>query len=302
MATLAQATASNAKFSPKSQPVIVVMGGTSGIGEGIVRAFARHAPPSVGAHIIIVGRSQSAADAIIASLPVHPTSKYEFISLDCTSIRSVRLFAKGLIERPDVEKINYLILSQGAFPSFGAPETKEGISPSMALMFHSRYRAALDLAPLLNAAAELGEDARILTIMNAGVGGPIDLSDLPLKRMRITASLGTMSTYTDICTLELAKRIPRASVTHVYPGAVKSGFGRSFPRVVQWLAAPMNLFMISAVECGEWMVYALLDPESKTGAHFKRGHGQHVEQSKYADEKAREAVWKFVEEKSDVPV
>ncbi|KZW00825.1 NAD(P)-binding protein [Exidia glandulosa HHB12029] len=302
MATLAQATASNAKFQPKSRPVVVVMGGTNGIGEGIVRAFAQHTPASVGAHIIIVGRSQSAADAIIASLPTHPTSKYEFIALEATSMRAVRLFAKGLVERPDVEKINYLILSQGAFPSFSAPDTDEGLAPPVALMIHGRYRATLDLAPLLDAAADLGEDARVMTVANAGVGGPIDLSDIALKRTALTALRGALCTYTDICVLELAKRMPRASFTHVYPGYVKSGFGRSMPLVLQWLAAPMHFFAISAVECGEWMLFALLDPETKTGAHFKRNHGQRVEHSKYADEKAREAVWKFVQEKSDVPI
>lgn len=99
---------------------------------------------------------------------------------------------------------------------------------------------------------------------------------------------------------ELAARLPDVAVTHAYPGFVRSNLGRTLPFFLRWVLWPINFFAISADECGEWMMYALLDPDARTGAWFKRSHGEKVEASKYADATTREAVWKYIEEKTDV--
>lgn len=72
------------------------------------------------------------------------------------------------------------------------------------------------------------------------------------------------------------------------------------PLLMRMIMRPMQMLAISEETCGEWMLFAMLDPEAKTGAWFRRDHGQKVQASKYADEKAREAIWRDVEQKTNV--
>lgn len=221
MPSLAVTRADNAQYAPKSRPVVVVFGGTSGyallhqlshpklkagfsIGEGIVRAFARNTHGNV--HIVILGRSKSSADAIIASLPQNENGLYEFVAMDAVLMRNVvtvctelKTNANGKLQAPLV-KINYLILSQGA-ALFGAPDTEDGLRPILALGLYGRTRAILELVDLLERAAELGEDGRAMTIGAAGNGGPLDLSDVGMKNLSFLRFRGAFVTTVDISIL-----------------------------------------------------------------------------------------------------
>ncbi|KZV84185.1 NAD(P)-binding protein [Exidia glandulosa HHB12029] len=294
--------ASNAQYAPSFRPVIVVFGGTSGIGAGIVRAFATHIPPHTGAHIVVVGRSKPAADALIASLPSNSNSQYDFVRVDALLVHDLRVFIRQeLFGTLGLKKINYLVLSQGELKLDSTARTSEGFHPTISLMMYGRARAALDLAPLLQAAAAAGEDARILSVAAAGTGGAINLDDVALDKMGSIALRGAMITYIDICVASLAQRFPDFAVTHVQPGFVKTGLARGLP----WYLRPLWNFLewafaMTADESGERMMMILVDPASKKGAFAKDHHNQPVAPNKYFDETAREVVWKSIEQRSDL--
>ncbi|EJD45562.1 NAD(P)-binding protein [Auricularia subglabra TFB-10046 SS5] len=302
MPSLPTVLAANASYAPKERPVLVVFGGTNGIGAGIVKAFARHTRGRV--HIVILGRSQSAANEIIASLPQHAESLYEFEQLDALLIANVRKTCTALAAR--LPKINFLVVSQGA-AHFRVPDTPEGIHPLFALGLYGRVRAALDLGPLVEKAGAAGEDAHIMTVVYAGIGGPVDLDDIALKKAvqapvwKVPEMRARFSTYTDIYTLELAERFPHVAVTHVYPGFIASGLKREMPFILRWVFTIMeSLFARSSDDCGEFMMYALLDPNAKTGAHFKGDTAEPVPVSPYAVGTAREVVWRHLQETVDL--
>jgi NAD(P)-dependent dehydrogenase (short-subunit alcohol dehydrogenase family) len=73
--TLAAVRKSNAELvgKLKGAPVPVIVGGTSGIGQGMAETFARWR--SRLAHIVTVGRNEAAAEEIINTFPKPPTGE-----------------------------------------------------------------------------------------------------------------------------------------------------------------------------------------------------------------------------------
>ncbi|KAJ7325910.1 hypothetical protein DFH08DRAFT_662620, partial [Mycena albidolilacea] len=75
----------NAAWAPAHTPVGIFVGGTSGIRQGIAEAFARHTHGH--AHIVLVGRNEAAARAILARIPVSDESyAREFVHCDLSLI------------------------------------------------------------------------------------------------------------------------------------------------------------------------------------------------------------------------
>ncbi|KAI0736448.1 hypothetical protein C8Q72DRAFT_956766 [Fomitopsis betulina] len=288
---LSTARASNASFSPPTPPVVVFLGGTSGIGQGTAQAFARHTNGN--AHIIQAGRNRSAAHAILATStvtfpnPTSPTAKHEFVQCDASLMRNVAATAADL--RTRLTKINYLVLTCGALPNVwevlrGVREpTADGVSDRLlAITYYGRAKFALDLLPLLRAAREQGEDAHVSIVLAAGRGGPIDLEDMGLRKPYSLATMRpTVITYTDVM-IEVSVDM---TFTHICPGLV------STPLFRPWVRPLTNLLLTSIGDCGEYMLYALLH-SGNGGAKRKGARGDDIGlDGYYGSEGVRERVW-----------
>ena len=116
-----------------------------------------------------------------------------------TACTELKTNANGQLHAP-LPKINYLIVSQGA-ALLGVPDTEEGLHPILALGLYGRTRAILELVGLLEKAAELGEDSRAMTIGAAGGGGPLDLSDVGMKKVPFYRFRGAFISTVDISIL-----------------------------------------------------------------------------------------------------
>ena len=165
------------------------------------------------AHIILLGRNKDAAEKIISGFPRHDESVYEFERVDATSMKDVRRVTHSLLERLD--KVNFIVASAGFLTTKGRDETDEGIDKKLACNIYSRFRFALDLLPLLERAANAGEDAKFMTILGAGKEPTsyLNLDDLGLKKeysLRNAAAVG--SHYNDalieVCVTSLTTAIP----------------------------------------------------------------------------------------------
>lgn len=89
--------------------VALFVGGTSGIGEATLKAFAQHTNTP---KAYFVGRSQNAADRIIAECKsLNPRGDYIFRKADVSSIRVVDQVCDEL--KAKEKNLNLLVLSQG---------------------------------------------------------------------------------------------------------------------------------------------------------------------------------------------
>ncbi|KJA14749.1 hypothetical protein HYPSUDRAFT_48879 [Hypholoma sublateritium FD-334 SS-4] len=222
MPSFAAAREANATFNPEYVPVIVVTGGTAGIGQAMVEALAHHLKGRL--HVVIVGRNRAAGEKVIAGLPSAPESKYEVMVCDVTIMKSIHALTAELLAR--LPKINFLVHSAG-FVRFrgGRQETEDGIDDMMAIRYYNRFALTKDLLPLLQIAAAKGEATNVLSVLSAGQLPPkVDLEDLGLKKTYTFMKAATQTgAYNDLMIAEFARQNPEIAFSHIYPGFVFNG-------------------------------------------------------------------------------
>lgn len=293
---IAAATASNALYKPSNRPIGLFFGGTSGIGQAMAEQLARQTNGR--AHIILLGRNQAAADKIIAGLtkspdstPPEEASKYSFIKVDATSMAQVREVTSKLTQ--ELDKINFIVATTGFLTLKGRDETTEGIDRKLSCNFYARFRFIYDLMPLVEKAAEKGEQTGVVSVLAAGRGGEVDLNDLGLvKGYSLRNAEGHAITYTDSAFQNLAEKYRNIGFYHIFPGMVRTPMANSFP--VVGLVMPLFKWATeSPAECAEvmwWRVWGN-DPAWKTGAHQINHRGEAVTPNKFVTPEGKKAIW-----------
>ncbi|THG96996.1 hypothetical protein EW026_g4937 [Hermanssonia centrifuga] len=289
------------------RPVAVFVGGTSGIGAGMARAFARHRNGD--AHIILVGRNRAAAEEVIASFPKPPAgkedAKHEFVECDVSLMRNVRKTAAGLVER--LPKLNFLVLTAGMMTLKGRDETDEGIDRKLALHYYSRWRFTYDLMPLLQKAKDAGEDAKVMTVLSAGLeAGPIDLNDLGLKKtFSLPNAARSASTYNDLMVKVFAEKHPDMAFTHIAPGVVRTPLaaGQSNDWILKAFS-PLTTALgyvigISPDDSGEYLWHGLYSGDK--GAFRRNSSGEDVGDKRlHSTEESKTKLWEHTLEETSL--
>ncbi|KAJ6603555.1 hypothetical protein DFH09DRAFT_899030 [Mycena vulgaris] len=285
----------NTTWAPSYTPVGIFVGGTSGIGQGIVESFARHTKGN--AHIVIVGRSAAAAAAILAGLPPAPIgagATRDFVPCDLTSIASVKRVAASLGAR--FPRINLLVTTAGTI-TFESTITSEGLEATTAVWYYARWALVAGLLPAIRAAHAAGEDARIMAVFSAGQGTALDLDDLGLKKalkpvrdfaeFRAVGSQG--STYVDLMFKDYAARNPGITFVHAHPGLVDTPLIKNVPLPHEMLATAKSIEV-----CGEHQLYALL--KAPAGASRTGQDGDDIGMDLPATEEVQRILWQHTEE------
>mmetsp|Transcript_599 Transcript_599/g.1851 ORF Transcript_599/g.1851 Transcript_599/m.1851 type:complete len:386 (-) Transcript_599:107-1264(-) len=191
-------------------PVIVVTGGTKGIGLGFVDevySTLAHLNPRV----IVLARSLPANSSI---------SKDDFVAADFSSVAAVPDIAARLRERTD--RVDLLVLNAGMGELDSEPRiTSEGLSLSLAVNYVSQAILYKELAPMLDASPL---NRMVLVTSIAHVGGSRSAVARPFDQP--FEGLGTDAySISKLQQVVFAKELAKRSSTHVtsvHPGCIAS--------------------------------------------------------------------------------
>ncbi|KAE9399348.1 hypothetical protein BT96DRAFT_920150 [Gymnopus androsaceus JB14] len=298
----------NAKLSSTSSsyvPVAIFVGGTAGIGQGMAEAFARRTGGKC--HIILIGRNEASAKAIISKFPkaAVPGAKYEFVQCDASLMGNIKQTTTELLSR--LPRINFLVISAVDVRTLTRQETAEGMDSKLALFYYGRFKFIRDLTPALERARTNGEDGKVYIVAAPGKGKHIDWNDLGFKKMYSFLNIRVqIPLYLDIILQELATRSPMLTFIHAYPGTVRTNLGSHAPwpmplilRLIFFFKYPWTL---SYSESGDYMLRAMLVTAKGPGVWSvgEDGHNLPAGVVYKASEEERRRLWEHTVEETTV--
>ncbi|KAI4705759.1 hypothetical protein J4E81_000644 [Alternaria sp. BMP 2799] len=252
--------------------VIAIIGGTSGIGSYIVKAFAsvyRNSKSRL--RIYIVGRNASRAEALLAEVrATSPDSEWRFIQAhDLALMSNVDAICAQINKYEEEQPLN-------------------GGEPRLDMLYMTQAESPLAPSPRkssLSAFASSKNGAHVISVFAGTIEDPISPSALPIGPPT-PETHGVTSVRTHVAFMKTfmfealaEEHAGKIAFIHVYPGLVD---GPTFLSKVNplwfrvlWRVAKvlMAWYMTSPTVCGEVMVFLGMDRYSARGAGvgFKEG-------------------------------
>nr|POE63172.1 oxidoreductase andh [Quercus suber] len=229
--SLRDVRAANAKrLASVSEPLTAVFtGGTSGIGEYTLGAFAKYAAAGAGATIYLVGRKKASADRITAAHAALSNVRIHFVQVeDLCLLRDVdrccEELARLLREQASTPRIDLLVMSHADFWLGKRRETPEGLDKLASHLYYSRIRFVHQLLPFLD--ATILPSARVISVYAGGLEDhkkdfyPEDLSLRDPKKFGFSSARNHVVHMTTMAFETIAQRHPQIGLVHIYPGLV----------------------------------------------------------------------------------
>ena len=243
--------------------VVVITGGTSGIGQVAAVALAGQ-----GARIILIARDRSrAAEALAEINRAGPALAHRWVCADLASIAETRKVAAEITAREP--RIDVLINNAGALFN------RRRLSPDgLEMTFAVNHVAYFVLTEGLKQALISSGSARVVnTASGAHRGATLDFEDLQSERSYSGFQVYGRSKLCNILyTRELARRLAGSGVTAncLHPGFVATRFGAKSGGVLGALMPVAKLGAISPKKGAETIVYLASSPDvgSASGLYF----------------------------------
>ncbi len=200
----------------------LITGGTSGLGRGAAYQLANQ-----GWDVTIIGRNSSRGQQIADKLGG------SFIQANLSLISDTLDLATKITEPVDA-----LILCAGALFNDDQPLTREGLDPTFALNYLSRFALSQALLPRMNT------NGRIIMVTGNGKHKNVSTDWAAIDSGLNAAYKAALAT--DLYATELAQHIPQGQIHTCYPGFVRTD-------IMQNMALPIRLIfqlLGSSVEKG----------------------------------------------------
>jgi retinol dehydrogenase 14 len=276
--------------------VVLITGGTSGIGKAAATALA-----SMGANVVVTGRDEERGRSAVAEIRAESgNDTVELMLADLGVQTEVRRLAREFEERHD--RLDVLINNAGVVQS-KRTETPDGIETTLAVNHLAPFLLTNLLLDLLKKSAP----SRIITVASEGQRwGKIDLDDLQSRRRYRSFRVYGMSKLANIMfTYELAARLEGTGVTAncVHPGGVNTNFGNNNRGFTTLLFRAFKPFMRSPEEGADTIIYLASSPdvEGMTGKYLSDRKVITASEEAY-DETLRKKLWEASEELTGLKV
>ncbi|TFB02913.1 hypothetical protein CCMA1212_005298 [Trichoderma ghanense] len=203
--------------------VILITGGTSGIGKQTILALAKHNP----SHIYFTGRNTRAATEVLSQSSLSP-AEITFIPCDHSSLESIRLAAETHFKH---NRLDIFIANAGIL-AVPPGLTQDGYEIQFGTNHLGNAALLLRLLPvMLRTAREVPDaDVRFVAVTSLGyfthpLNG-IDFAGLKTKQEKLLlgkwARYGQSKLANVLFARELGKRFPQITSVAVHPGVVKT--------------------------------------------------------------------------------
>src|SRR5215210_6650047 len=276
--------------------VVLITGGTSGIGKAAATALA-----GMGATVVITGRNEERGKRALQEIREESGNDgVELILADLTVQDEVRRLAEELRERHN--QLEVLVNNVGLDVT-ESTETPDGIETQLAINHLTPFLLTNLLLDLLKESAP----SRIVTVSSdAHRWAKIDLDDLQSrKRYRGMQVYGTTKLANIMFTNELAERLEGTGVTAncVHPGGVNTNFGTNNRGFTTLLFRAFKPFMRSPEQGADTVIYLAASPdvEGMTGKYLSDRKLITASDEAY-DENSRKKLWEISEELTGLKV
>ena len=268
--------------------IVLITGGTSGIGRVTVRELAR-----MGAKVVVVGRDPAKLDAIKRETGA------DAIRADLQLLGDARRAAAEFQRK--YARLDVLVNNAGAL--FGARQvTAEGLERTFALNHMAYFVLATALLDLLRASAP----ARVISVAsNAAIGARIDFGDLQMEHRYLGVRQYCNTKLMNLLfAFELSRRLQGSGVTSnaLHPGAIASGFAMEGAGWYGVLTRIVRPFLIGEEKGARTQIWAASDPAlaTVTGKYFLRRREKSPPRAAL-DAAAARRLWEESEKLATIP-
>ncbi|HEX5228590.1 MAG TPA: SDR family oxidoreductase [Bryobacteraceae bacterium] len=275
--------------------VVVITGGTSGIGQVAAESLAR-----MGARIVLIARSRTRGEATLARLrEIGPAQSHTIHYADVSRLAELRRVGKEVAAAEP--RIDVLINNAGAM--FGHRQTTED-GPE--LTFATNHLSYFVLTHALSERLITSAPARIVnTSSHAHYRGTLDFDDLQSSRDYRGFPVYCRSKLCNVLfTRALAKRLAGTGVitNSFHPGFVRTRFGDESGGFIGGMLRFWKIFAISEEKGADTLIYLASsdDVAKSSGLYFYKR--KPVEPSKLAqDDAAAERLWSETAKIAGIP-
>ena len=275
--------------------VVLITGGTSGIGKATATALA-----AMGARVVLTGRNEERGERAVEEIQRESGSEVSLMLADLAVQADVRRLAEEFQERHD--RIDVLVNNAGVVQS-ERTETTDGIEATLAVNHLAPFLLTNLLLDLLKRSAS----SRIITLASeAERWAKMDLDDLQSRRKYKGMQVYGMTKLANIMfTFELAEILRGTGVTAncVHPGAVNTNFATHNRGVMTLLFRAFKPFMRSPEQGADTVIYlaSSTDVEGMTGKYLSDRKLITASDMAY-DEDLRKRLWNISEELTGLKV